>query len=95
MNTRTIQLNGAPVEVTRVDDDAWNAVCAEHAARLHDDPYRAAGYEGRADYLASLADDLEVDLDTVLMAADMLGPSEDFDGLVTALEDAAFEGFDF
>lgn len=87
MNTRTILLNGAPVEVTRVEDDAWNAVCADHAARLRDNPYTAAGYTSRADYLASLSEELDIDLDTVLMAADMLGPSEDFDGLVTMLED--------
>lgn len=49
--------------------------------------YTDEGYKNRADYLASLADDLGIDLETVLMAADMLGPSEDFDGLVTMLED--------
>ena len=49
--------------------------------------YTAAGYTSRADYLAALSEELDLDLDTVLMAADMLGPSEDFDGLVTMLED--------
>lgn len=49
--------------------------------------YHDYGYQNRADYLAALADELGVDLDTVLMAADILGPSEDFDGLVTMLED--------
>lgn len=58
-----------------------------HATRLNDNPYRAAGYENRADYLASIADDFEMGLDTVLMVADLLGPNEDFDGLVTMLED--------
>ena len=49
--------------------------------------YTAAGYTSRADYLAALSEELNVALDTVLMAADLLGPNEDFDGLVTMLED--------
>lgn len=47
--------------------------------------YQAAGYANRRDYLESLAQ--EYDRDTVFMLASMLGPSEDFDGLVIALED--------
>ena len=39
------------------------------------------------DYLKSLAEDYSVDLGTVKMFADLLGPSEDFDGLVTSLQD--------
>ena len=50
------------------------------------------GFESRADYLADLADTLGVDLRTVEILADLLGPSEDFDGLVTSLEDYA-EGY--
>ena len=53
--------------------------------------YTKQGYTGRADYLASLADDFGVSLDTVYTLADLLGASEDFDGLVTALEDYAEE----
>lgn len=49
--------------------------------------YTSKGYESREDYLASLACDLDLDPETVYMAADMLGPNEDFDGLVTSLED--------
>jgi hypothetical protein len=51
-------------------------------------PYTEQGYKDRADYLACLADDYGVDLDTVIAIADLLGPSEDFDGLVTAVEGA-------
>jgi hypothetical protein len=51
------------------------------------DVYQEHGYESRRDYLRSLAEDLCLPLDTVLMAAAMLGPSEDFDGLPTMLED--------
>ena len=49
--------------------------------------YTDNGYTNRHDYLNSLAEDYGIDLNTVLAIADMLGPSEDFDGLVTALED--------
>ena len=49
------------------------------------------GYESRRAYLDSLADDYGIDRATVYMIADLLGPSEDFDGLVTSLEDYADE----
>ena len=51
--------------------------------------YTEAGYTGRADYLDSLADDFGIDTATVYALASILGKNEDFDGLVTALEDAA------
>ena len=51
--------------------------------------YTDQGYTSRRDYLDSLADDLGIDRATVYALAGMLGPSEDFDGLVTALEDHA------
>jgi len=54
--------------------------------------YTDHGHENRHAYLVSLADDLGVDLEAVFMLADLLGPSEDFDGLVTSLEDYA-EGY--
>ena len=49
--------------------------------------YTANGYTDRRDYLLSLCD--EYDRTTVFALAGLLGQSEDFDGLVTALEDAA------
>ena len=52
-----------------------------------DDVYRAQGFESRTDYLQSLADDYELPLEDVQMIACLLGSSEDFDGLVTTLED--------
>lgn len=51
--------------------------------------YQQEGYTSRKDYLICLADDLGVDKKTVFMLAEMLGPDEDFDGLVTSLEDYA------
>ena len=50
-------------------------------------PYTNNGFANRAEYLDSLKEDY--DGDTVDLLADMLGPSEDFDGLVTMLEDGA------
>lgn len=49
--------------------------------------YTENGYQNRRDYLDSLADDYGVDRATVYTIADLYGPGEDFDGLVTALED--------
>ena len=49
--------------------------------------YTDEGYASRRDYLESLAADMGVEPDTVFALASMLGSSEDFDGLVTALED--------
>jgi hypothetical protein len=54
--------------------------------------YTANGYKNREDYLQSLAKDFGIDRSAVSMISDMLGPSEDFDGLVSALEDFADMG---
>jgi hypothetical protein len=54
--------------------------------------YTDEGYESRRDYLTSLADDFGVDVDTVFSIAGMMGSSEDFDGLICALEDFAAIG---
>lgn len=53
--------------------------------------YTEHGYANRRAYLAGLADDLGVHLSIVHALADLLGPNEDFDGLVTSLEDFIFE----
>lgn len=55
--------------------------------------YKENGYENRKEYLESLAEDYGLDYETVAMLASMLGASEDFDGLISALED--YEDFDF
>ncbi len=49
--------------------------------------YKEHGYSSRRDYLQSLAEEFDIDRDTVYMMADLLGSTEDFDGLVTSLED--------
>ena len=55
--------------------------------------YQENGYDSREDYLQSLADDLGIPIDAVLSLAEVLGPDEDFDGLVSSLEDAADGGW--
>jgi hypothetical protein len=55
--------------------------------------YTDNGYENRKDYLNNLADDFGIERDTVYSIASMLGSSEDFDGLITALEDFAEENY--
>jgi len=57
--------------------------------------YTDKGYENRTDYLNCLAEDYGVDKQTVYTMASILGSSEDFDGLVTNLEDMEFEDFEF
>lgn len=49
--------------------------------------YEQHGYADRDDYLQSLADDNGVDIETVYAVADLLGEGEDFDGLVTSIQD--------
>jgi hypothetical protein len=54
--------------------------------------YAANGYKDRGDYLDSLADDRGIDRMSVDIIADVLGESEDFDGLISALDD--FDDFE-
>lgn len=46
--------------------------------------------EEREEYLQGLAEDYGVDMYVVRSISDMLGPNEDYDGLVSALEDYAY-----
>jgi len=57
-----------------------------------DNVYEMNGYADRQDYLDDLADNMGIDRSIVSALADMLGETEDFDGLVTSLED--FGGYD-
>ena len=49
--------------------------------------YMNAGYQDRTAYLESLANQYETDFETVEMLSDFLGHNEDFDGLISALEE--------
>lgn len=46
--------------------------------------------EERKEYLQELSDDYGVPLDVVMVIAEMLGESEDYDGLVTMVEDYSY-----
>ena len=50
-------------------------------------PYAAHGFENRRAYLESLAEEYPPEI--VYALADLFGAGEDFDGLITALEDHA------
>lgn len=54
---------------------------------MQPDIYTQKGYKGREAYLHSLAHEFNIDLYSVLALATLLGPNEDFDGLVEELED--------
>ena len=49
--------------------------------------YEDNGYKNRTEYLWSLTEDHNVSIETVRLYSDLLGPNEDFDGLVSALEE--------
>ena len=52
-----------------------------------DNIYIENGYKNRTHYLESLAEEHGADEELVKTLANFFGPNEDFDGLVTALED--------
>lgn len=49
--------------------------------------YVENGYDNREHYLSCLAEEYGLPEDTVMAIANVYGPSEDFDGLVSALQD--------
>ena len=63
-------------------------VCVEIDVQPHTNVmtvYEQNGFANRDEYLKSFCD--EYDETIVYAVADLLGPNEDFDGLVTTLED--------
>lgn len=54
--------------------------------------YEKNGYKDRHHYITSIAEERGVDEEVALTMASMLGPDEDFDGLVNTLDDIA-EGY--
>ncbi len=54
---------------------------------MEENIYQKKGYKNRKDYLECLAEDYCVPLDTVYALASVLGEDEDFDGLISSLED--------
>ena len=49
--------------------------------------YEEHGYKDKEDYLNYLSEEYNIDYYIVDCMSDILGPDEDFDGLVTSLED--------
>ena len=60
---------------------------------LSPEVYREKGYTDRDDYLNSLSEDYGIPDDAVRALAEVLGPDEDFDGLLSNLEDAMYGGW--
>jgi hypothetical protein len=57
---------------------------------MKEDIYEENGYEDRMDYLKSLSGEYGADMMTVGGIAELLGEGEDFDALVSTLEDLPF-----
>jgi len=51
------------------------------------DIYQRNGYDSRDKYLAELSGNYGIDYEDVLIIANLFGESEDFDGLISSLED--------
>jgi hypothetical protein len=49
--------------------------------------YEDNGFTNRTEYLWSLTEDHNVSIETVHLYSDLMGPSEDFDGLVSSLQE--------
>ena len=49
--------------------------------------YIRNGYDNRKDYLKSLSEQFNIDIESIYALSDMLGINEDFDGLVSSLDD--------
>lgn len=56
--------------------------------------YIRNGFKNRKDYLTNLAMDFDIPLKIVLSMASILGENEDFDGLVSSLEDFDYDTID-
>ena len=57
------------------------------------DIYKENGYENRDQYLETLSFDYGVDIDVVNSLSSMLGSNEDFDGLISAIDDYINMGY--
>ena len=80
----------AAINLEQFYPNYWNDVLGKTAdENLKESVYTDAGFDSRKDYLNSLADDFGIDKNTVYDLASVLGPEEDFDALVTELEDMA------
>ena len=51
--------------------------------------YTKNGYKNRRHYIRSIAEEYAVDEEFVFNLATVMGPNEDFDGLITEIQDYA------
>lgn len=56
-----------------------------------DNPYLRQGFQNRGEYLRQVAEDYGLPLWKVQAIADLLGPTEDFDGLLVSLPDSMYD----
>lgn len=89
---------GDPVAMDRFNNSVDTSAAAQGGesvgvseSMLNEDIYTENGYSSRSEYLTSLADEYGVDPQRVFQLAEILGPEEDFDMLVSQLEDMMFE----
>lgn len=83
MQTQHLEIRGVPLTtVERLN----------RARTIPIERYEEDGCFDRFGYLSSLADEHGIDLPLLIEFADLLGAEEDFDGLVSWLEDAAAAG---
>ena len=64
----------------------WKILCMEDKL-MDENIYQENGYADRDDYLTCLSEDYGVSIDDIYSLSEMLRENEDFDGLVSALED--------
>ena len=57
--------------------------------------YQEKGYKDRQDYLDSVAEDFRMDQFIVNSVAEVLGEYEDFDGLISLIDDFSVGGYDY
>jgi len=58
---------------------------------MNDNIYEENGYENRLDYLTMLSEEYNIPMEVIISISDVLGPDEDFDGLVSSLQE--YESF--
>lgn len=52
-----------------------------------DDIYKQNGFDSRLEYLIDLAEEYDIPIENVISIANLLGPEEDFDGLISMMQD--------
>lgn len=88
-----VDCNGQDIDFT-IDEykdllNSLNSMCSKSDS-IKESVYTDNGFANRREYLQSLADDYGVSLSDVQALASVLGPEEDFDALVTEVEDLAY-----